>query len=479
MAFYPLERLQEGNCDFVTRLNENDYYKLINDVRNSFNKIDIINGFIEVGKSSFQDFTFEIIYDIEEYKSIVFELLNNEEIYNSTIKSVNKITNILYKTKWGKDFVFDNLNNILGNEDMFKIIFSYIFLDYTNNYRFIEKLRFHPNLHIRCEFMKYLIVNHCDKVNLIYDDITKYLTSYTHQENEQMTFAPLLMNSDDISSLAIAIYDSKLDKSMWIKIKEFILTNYKSNKLSSLLLSSVTKDKIVEFSKDADRLFETSHDYKLEIYKSYSKYLSQKIITNFTKYINYFYKEGSFDKKLKKIIYYGLWDELKILVDKYLSLSKTEDYRYLTRGTTTSCHKIGDFVFKLDGMKWSYEDVICPNLYLIIKNLEEHFIRDENGHVVAGIEVEQYLSRCEQITEKDAKWFNQELSSLGYYLKDTLIGGATGNNCMLLDSYKDADCSNPEALPQRFKDFPMVLVDRDLVYKKDNKRPKCLLGHRY
>ena len=36
---------------------------------------------------------------------------------------------------------------------------------------------------------------------------------------------------------------------------------------------------------------------------------------------------------------------------------------------------------------------------------------------------------------------------------------------MLLDSYMDADCNNPELLPDWFKQYPVVLVDRDLVYK--------------
>ena len=49
-------------------------------------------------------------------------------------------------------------------------------------------------------------------------------------------------------------------------------------------------------------------------------------------------------------------------------------------------------VFKLINMKWSYEEVICPNLYLILKNLEEHYIRDEKGIVKAGIEVQKYLT---------------------------------------------------------------------------------------
>ena len=73
--------------------------------------------------------------------------------------------------------------------------------------------------------------------------------------------------------------------------------------------------------------------------------------------------------------------------------------------------------------------------------------------------------------------FDREIKSLGYYVDDKLIRGIYGDNCMLLDSYKDADCNNPESLPSWFKEYPLVLVDRDLVYEYDNgsksKKIKC------
>ena len=75
--------------------------------------------------------------------------------------------------------------------------------------------------------------------------------------------------------------------------------------------------------------------------------------------------------------------------------------------------KIGDYVFKIVNSKWSYEEVICPNLYLIIKNLEEHYVRDKNGIVRIGIEVQKYLSRNDiEITEEHLNNFRMELNRL-------------------------------------------------------------------
>ena len=60
---------------------------------------------------------------------------------------------------------------------------------------------------------------------------------------------------------------------------------------------------------------------------------------------------------------------------------------------------------------------------------------------------------------------------------DSLIYGVNGDNVMLLDSYQDADCSDPEALPNWFKEYPLVLVDRDTIYltsRRNIKQLRCV-----
>lgn len=475
MAFNPLDYLKQGNISFVCDLTPYDYKNLIQRVRESDQRNDIINGFINLRKK-IKYFCFEIIYDMEEYRNEVFELLKTEYNCENLIKSPEKIKNILYNTTWGRDFVALNLDILINNKDILSIIFEYILNYFDNNLDIIKRLSIHSNLHVRCLFMKYLVENHADKVNLVYDDITKYLTSYTHQEYEQMTFLPDLMEQSDVSKLAISILNSSLDKRIWNEIKQFILTSYNLNDLAFQLLSTSndSNDQLNEFIKDADVLFKTSFGHKHSIYRSYKQYLSQKIIDEFEKNLKYFNRKNSFDNiNLFNIFGYGLWDELQGYVDKYLSMSKRDDYEFLGCGSTASSFRIGDYVFKLIHKKWSYEEQICPNIYLILKNLEEHYIRNENGHVVAGLEVQKYLSKKDvKITSQDLKKFNEELRKLGYYTADTLMGGKYGDNCGILDSYLDADCINPELLPEDFKKKPLVLFDRDMVYKIGNNKPK-------
>ena len=158
-----------------------------------------------------------------------------------------------------------------------------------------------------------------------------------------------------------------------------------------------------------------------------------------------------------------------------VTLSTDKTHEFIESGSTANCYRIGDYVFKLSSTKWSYEDIICPDLYLILRNLEEDFIRNDKGIVVAAIEIQKYLKRtARNIPIITLKLFRDELDRLGYYTTDSLMNGPCGDNCRLLDDYKESGELNP---PDWFKETPLVLVDRDRVYRKDNIYPKQLRSY--
>lgn len=83
------------------------------------------------------------------------------------------------------------------------------------------------------------------------------------------------------------------------------------------------------------------------------------------------------------------------------------------------------------------------------------------------MEVQKYLTRrANNIDPKYFRYFDLALDRLGYKRTDTLTKGECGENTMLLDSYRDADCPNPERVPVWFRKYPIVLVDRDRIYLK-------------
>ena len=55
------------------------------------------------------------------------------------------------------------------------------------------------------------------------------------------------------------------------------------------------------------------------------------------------------------------------------------------------------------------------------------------------------------------------LKDMGYVYLDA----SNHDNFRLLDSYQDAFTENPEFLPDWFKEYPIVIVDRDAIIKTE------------
>ena len=484
MAFNTLEYLEAGNVDFVYNLTTYDYKNLIKYVRASERKNEIINGFLPKLKDTKPNFCFEIIFDNDLFYEDAKYLLENYYTIDTLTKE--QIEALVLNSRLGKEFFEENFDYLLIKyKDDLEFIFKYLFSDLDKNLEKLKNLAYSSNLHLRFLFMKYLLENKLELVSMFYDDISKYLTSETFQENEQLSFIHDNMLMKDACELAFLAFDKKLDYQIWEKMKQFILSNYPYNELATRLLglkrvnlsgSSYrfveNEEGIAEFNRDADLLFTTSANYRFNILNRYSARVSQALLDDYRAHLLHFHHDGKIDDVYKKIEFYGLGRTVEQYVDKYLSMSTRHECTFLESGSTSSCYRIGDYVFKLDRTKWSYEQVICPELYLILPNIEEVFIRNEKGVVLSGIEVQRYLSRsAKHLPMRLFTNFTKELERLGYYTSDTLINGACGDNCRLLNSYKESGNPNP---PTWFKAFPIVLVDRDRIYRLENKRPKQL-----
>ena len=249
--------------------------------------------------------------------------------------------------------------------------------------------------------MKYMLLYNSQSIDLFYEDITKYLTSETFQEYEQLSLFKDYMDMEEVCELAYIFFNHNIDYFTWKKFKQFILDNYQYNELAYRLLHfkmehidgsayRVVENKIgiEEFNRDADTLFSTSSNYRLDILNRYSEKVSKELLDSYVRQLIYFQHDGSLDDAYRKIEVYGLGRKLATYVDKYLSLSCNHTYSFIESGSTASCYRIGDYVFKLVKTKWSYEREICPNLYIILPNLEEEFIRDDDGIVLSGIEIQ-------------------------------------------------------------------------------------------
>ena len=370
--------------------------------------------------------------------------------------SLSDINNLLYNNK--EYVINNNLNYFLSKDDItINSIIVYYLSNYDDNKDIIYKISRHKNLHIRYLFMTLLIKYYNDLMSIIYSDITKYLKT---KDN--------LMDVEEVCELAILIYN-KDNINIYNKFKDFILKNYKYNYLASKLICIDDNNK--ELIDNIEDYYYSSIDRKMFIFKYYKKYLPKEIIKYMNNIVKYFNKPDYDYRPIDRIYECGFGEKLEELLFKYLLLSKNKTYELIGKGSTTYSYRIGDYVFKLSSKKWSYEDVICPNNYLIIKNYEEIFLRNENNEVYSGIEVQKFLKKdTNNLNSRYFTKYSDELRKLGYYVKDRLDNG----NIRILDSYLDADTNNHENLPDWFKDLPIVLVDRDLVYSVDNCNPKSL-----
>lgn len=486
MAFNTLECLEKGKVDFVFDLTIYDYRSLIQVVRQNPRKKEIVKGFFPLLKDKLPDFCFEIVLDMSEYENFAYNYFKNAY----SIKSIkqDKLASIINNSVFGEKIIEDYLDTLFERfSNDLDFIFDYLFKDIPNNIELLERISTYKDLHIRCLFMIYLIKKHKDIVYLFYDDISRYLTSETFKENEQLSlFEPELMSMEDLSLLAFVIFEEKYDYKLFQKIKEVLFTNYKTNNLAKYLIENKKMYQITgsyqivpnyagirEVGKDPDTYFRTANQSKYGVYEYFSRKISEELRNQYEEFLKYFKKANLYiDDIFVRIDDTSLSRVLEQLVKKYLDLSKSDKHYFIEEGSTASVYRIGDFVFKLDRTKWSYEEIICPDLYLILPNLEEIFLRDEKRVVTAGIEVQRYLEKSAKKVPKEVQiYFREELANLGYYSTDSLVGGPCGDNCRLLNDYIESGNPNP---PDWFKDYPMVLVDRDRVYKLENKTPKQL-----
>lgn len=531
MAFNALEYLKDGKVDFVYELSQYDCDHLIEYVRKAPNRIEIINGFLPKLDEYLASFYFAVIYDIPEYADYVYDNFfkeNAEYLVELDEITPDMLNNLLNNTPLGLKLLNENFDDFMSsrselsfidtitkyvvdsndkellhknsryNGNFVDFMFSKYKTDYidtvikyafnSNNKQLIHKISRYKDLHTRFLFMKYLIDNNPEQVDIIYDDITKYTTSVTYEQNEQLTFLPHLMNAKDISKLAVLLLVNNREND-YEKLKDYILKEYKSNYLASELLTyknpvnsqigivyEPTCKEIKEkaFDKDANVLFSSSTDYRYPLFLKHKDKIRQDLLKDFYRVIKCYIETG--DKSTLETIYQlGLGNLLEEWTKKYMELSKTREYGFVGRGTTCDCFRIGDYVIKLVKTKWSYEDIICPDLYLIAKDYEELYLRNKDGIVIGGLEVQKYLTRkATDINPKYFRYFDNALDKFGYKRTDTLTGGSRGENTMLLDTYRDANCDNPEKLPVWFKHCPLVLIDRDRIYSKN----KCYIKQR-
>ena len=460
--FY-IDQLKKNKIAFLKDISKNQLGNLISYVRKREDYQEIVATIYKnLISRGYSKILFALVYDNPVYQRFVMNYIKKHpEIVNQG----DYVGGLMY-LDYGYEILKLLANNL--NDSCLRILLGYVLTYKEEDILYFLK---HSNMHVRAIMLQEMIRKFPEKY---YDYVTdlKEIIIKPYDENDQYYIQPMLVSEPDLSLIAVLFKSSGVFDEEYNKLKDYIIATYKSNDLAKLLVGNGMNQ---EFIDDADRLFLTSKTFKIGLVNKFGQHINSELVKEFNRLYSVYMTGASIVTDYA--FAYGLGDKLGSITEKYLDLSHSKDFRLLPGGGCAKTFKIGDYVLKMSLRKHSYEPIICPDLFLTIENLEEIILRDGFGHVKFALEVQKYLERgAEGISIDLFNLFHQELAKLGYYSMDTIKLESFKRNCRYLDDYHDADIRNPEELPDWFKKDPIVLVDRDLVFKLSNKMPKTLIS---
>lgn len=465
-----IDKLLVGDIEFMERLSREQLEYIAKGVVEYPNRKALLYASFRDLVNFNPEYAFKMTYDLPEYEEYWYRYFTDN--YEVLTDDYRFLLFYMLSSNLAVKMVSERLDKIVltNKETIYSIVRH---AERTKNYYLLNKLAFHKNLDIRGMFMVEIAESFYYLLDVLYSgDILSNLAKLNNDNEVE------LMDEKYLSKIAFFALGDAKDKVMYDKLKDFILRHYEKNSLAAELdrygkLSSKVYPQCEEaIIEDIDELFVTSKQYKFGLSKRYGEYLDSGLLNEFRNSIKSFTDIDS--EIIEAIFINGLGDKFLSYVDKYLSMSTgAKVISDVGRGSCTRTFRIGDFVIKCSDKKWSLEDKICPSNYLILKNLEEDIVRKDNGEVTGAIEVQRYLSRPLLVSEvASINLFQEAFRKSGYYIEDKLVDDEFGPNCRHLDDYRQADCDEPESLPEWFKKDPVVLVDRDLVFSVNNKKPK-------
>ncbi len=465
-----VDRLLLGDIEFLERFSNEQLDFIANEIRNSPYRKSILFSVFKDLSLKYPKQAFKITYDLPEYNDFWLRSLKHD---TSVFSDYQFLLFFMLTGDWEAKFVSDNLESIvLNNKDSLFAIIRYS--ERVGNYELIDRLKNHYDMKIRGMFIVELLQAFPQLFYKVFDtDLLECFVKY-NDKGEEIG----IVEEQYVSKIASLILLHHKDELLYVKIRDFILKRYSFNVLAAeldrygKLVEDINPLNSQYLISDINELFRTSKNYKYVLFTKYGKYLDRELYYEFLEKLEPFINID--DEIIADIFLNGLGDKFLEYVDKYLSMSTgAKVISDVGRGSCTRTFRIGDYVIKCSNKKWSLEDSICPNNYLVLKNLEEEIVRKETGEVTGAIEVQRYLSRPLLVSEwKSIYDFQEAFKATGYYIKDRLVDEEYGPNCRHLEDYRLADCDSPEDLPEWFKKDPVVLVDRDLVFSLSNKKPK-------
>lgn len=458
-----LSQLMNGNIRFISYMSSTELDRLFLKIKSSPLKEKILDGCFFKLKEKYPMYAFLLVYGIDEYKDFCIQYLNNDF---SFLFNESFLISFISSNNWGISYVIDNLEQLIySNKNIVYLLVKYSLS--LKDEESLKKLLYCEDLSIRGQAMINLLCIFPELFSRYYDNVTDYLILHNFNEEEYMP-------EEFVSKIACLLLKNGFDIVNYDNIKSFLLKNYISNSLALELDKMMMEgphwgdfERCIEVLKrDINELFLSSKNYKFELYKKYSFLLNREVLNDFKVQLQIFEQIDS--DIIEHIFMVGLGDKFLEFVNNYMKISTgAKLVTNLGKGSCSRAFLVGDYVIKCSFRKWT--SARCPDLFLVAKNYEDEIVLDNEGNVVGEIEVQKFLKKPfipSEATVDLVDKFYLEFEKNGYRYRDCFLGKDKSPNVFYLDSYRDADCANPLELPEWFKKDPIVLVDRDLVYKK-------------
>ena len=433
-----IKELLKGNLEIFEDMTLPEVYDTFEKVKVSHYKNKILKQilprfYIDAYKYGISEEVFNLIYLNKKYNKYTFYLLHKEYVKAERLDK-EQVKNILYKTKWGFNYICDNLENILSG--LFTLNKTQTILEY-------------------CEKNKDKFKTVLEKVYQIEDFEIK----------ENFLISSYLRKLATKEDLIKAIYKNIDD--FYYKQESFINeeTEYNSSRIPEVFIKQDYDKELVKYR---DLLIESSGSRKMAIINYFSKNIANlDLFDKYGELIRFYktYPNANTDKIMSIIFNHHKEEELSNYIKGKLLMK-------LPTGSTSTPFRVGNEVVKFSFKKHDLK--VVPDIFLIAPT-ETYKLMNKNGGCELIIEKQPYLDiKHEDIkmTKEDVGLWLKELDSLGYETTDPHNLNITFENFGFLNDYHEARLGNfksHEDLPEWFKKKPIVLFDIDLIYRKDDK----------
>ena len=451
----------QGDYSFASTIDDYDLSVLYNDVKRLGYKENIVDALFQAFHIINPFFTFQLVYSLEKYKDFVFHFLFHNSLHPFALERC--VEQVFHTSQnWIYPLFRQNIEEIgkLG-ERMICYVFQMAYS--LQDEEVISKLVGSKDMTVRTTCLSYVFSSSLrGKVREIYPgNITDY---FVLRDEEGHIIEKI--EEKTLSECATQLFDYHFNEELYLELMYFIIDNYSDNHLLSYLLSGIYDGdfdhRIAFLEKHAFALYDSSCDAQILMYERYPYLLDQKRIDNLESFLNMVdFAQMEF---IESAFVRGLGNKILTLYYKYSQVSSLKERKFLGDGTCSCSFLVGDYLFKISNYKYPSRNPLCPRSYLIIKTVEEYILR--NGGIIGAVEVQKCASVKVRLQDEEIKkQFLEAVDKEGLVFLDAFREADT--NVYLLKDYRDADCDDPEKLPTWFKKYPAVLVDRDLVYYKE------------